>query len=274
MCGRYVISTKLEKLLQELELGISDAELDDFSPNYNVRPGSFAPVLTQKESKPLRLQMFGFTPSWSEKLMYLFNARSEGNHNKENDIHFTGAMGIIQKPSFRSAIRKSRCLIPANGFYEGPQKEKLSKPYYIEHKNKDIMFFAGISNDWVDKETGEVTETFAIITTVSNKTTQKIGHHRSPVILEKSTWSTWMNPNTELSEITYLLRPYMGSLRAFPVSTDVKKISNNHEGLIKPLAQPIEKEYTFGIQQEIQLEGMGMTSSRKRKNEENKEQKD
>jgi putative SOS response-associated peptidase YedK len=271
VCGRYVISAKLEKLLKELELDVSDSDLDDFQPNYNVGPGSFAPVLTKKAKTPLRMQMFGFTPSWSEKRMYLFNARAEGNHNKENNIHFTGAMGIIQKPSFRSAIRKNRCLIPANGFYEGPQKEKLSKPYYIEHQNKDLMFFAGVSNDWVDKETGEVTETFAIITTVSNKTTQKIGHHRSPVILEKSKWSAWMDSNTELSEVTSMLRPYTGALRAYPVSTDVKKISNNHEGLIKPLAQPIEKEYTYGLQHKIQLEGMGMTTSRKRKNEENKE---
>ncbi len=76
----------------------------------------------------LQLFRFGFTPFWAKRKMYFFNARSEGDYNKENDPNYTGSLGIVNKPAFRLSIRKKRCRIIADAFIEGPKKEKLSKP--------------------------------------------------------------------------------------------------------------------------------------------------
>jgi len=268
MCGRYVVISKLKAIEKRFELLPSPEDL--FGPMNNISIGDRAPVITNANPKQLQLLQFGMTPSWAKKKMYLFNARSEGNHNKENDPNYVGAMGIISKPSFRSSIRKKRCLVIVDAFIEGPKKEKLSKPYVIYMRDKQRPFaLAGVWDDWVDAETGEMTSSFSIITTTANDVLQKIGHHRSPVILKKNQEEAWLSEEAPLSDITGMLRPYEDDmLNAYPISPAIKNPRDKDLALLRPTGERIFPEYDFEIHQALQLQGMGMTTARKRKDAE------
>lgn len=264
MCGRYVISSKVEVIEKRFQVKASSPDL--FGPNYNVCPGQYAPIITSEQRQVLGLGVFGFSPSWSEKRLYLINARSEGDGNPSNDPMFTGAKGIILKPSFRNAIRKRRCIIPADAFIEGPEKEKLSKPFVVYLNDKKRPFgLAGIYEDWTNKETGEVIRTFAIITTTATKLLQEIGHHRSPVILDTENENTWLDEKADLGEVTQCLHPYDDSqMNAYPISPAIKKPGVNELSLLTPIGERLRPEYEFTISEEIRLEGMGMTPARRR----------
>ena len=267
MCGRYVVISKLKVI--EKRFNVLPSPPDLFGPLSNISVGEKAPVITDKDRDRIQMFQFGMTPSWASKKMYFFNARAEGDHNKSNDPLYTGTMGIISKPSFRSQIRSKRCLVIADAFIEGPEKEKLSKPYLIYMKNGERPFaLAGIWDSWTDKSTGEVHDSFSIITTVANSLLQMIGHHRSPVILHPEEESTWLS-DAPLQDITKLLKPFSGDeLNAYPISPSIKNPSDKDPNLLRPIGERLIPEYTFEIHQELKLEGMGMTSARKRKQDE------
>ena len=264
MCGRYVVISKLKTIEKRFNLLPSPEDL--FGPLINISIGDSAPVITNELPNQLQMFQFGLTPFWAKKKTYFFNARSEGDHNKENDPNYLGAMGIISKPAFRSSIRKKRCLIIADAFIEGSKKEKLSKPYLIYKRNKKRPFaLAGIWDNWVNKETGEISSSFAIITTVANELLQKIGHHRSPVIISEELEQTWLS-DAPLEQVTKMLHPYASDeLNAYPISPEIKNPRNKHAELLKPIGQRIYPEYEYEIHSELKLEGMGMTTARKRK---------
>ncbi len=263
MCGRYVVISKISEI-EEL-FGVH--ALGPYNPNFNVGPGSFAPVITDKDPDKLQFFQFGMTPFWAKKKLYFFNARSEGDHNKENDPNYHGAMGIISKPAFRKAIRSQRCLVIADAFIEGTTAKKLDEPYAVHlGKGNRPFAFAGIWDEWVDKETGEVTNSFAIITTTPNSLLQMLPHHRSPVILSKGKEREWLNPNLSLAEVTGMLRPYEGGdMNAYPISTDIKNPKNNYKALLKPVGEAVALEKSLRVDQELMLEGMGFTRARSRK---------
>ena len=168
MCGRYVIVTKVKEVEKRFNVQ-AGSEAAQFSPRYNLGPGSSGLVITDKDPHRLQVFTFGYTPFWSKKRLYIFNARAEGDKNKDNDPAYKGAREIFLKPMFRHSIRTKRCLIPADAFIEGPEKEKLSKPYVVYLREKQRPFaFAGVWDEWVNKETGEVHHGYAIITTTSN----------------------------------------------------------------------------------------------------------
>ena len=154
MCGRFVQVLTIETL--KTGYGI-EATQDEITDSYNVAPGDYAYVISSNVPNKLQRYQFGLTPNWAKKPMYLFNARAEGDLNKENDPDFKGDMGIVDKPSFKKPIRSQRCIILANAFYEGPEKEKLNQPYLISNKNGELMSFAGIWDTWVHPDTKEET---------------------------------------------------------------------------------------------------------------------
>ena len=268
MCGRYVIVTKLQIIEKAFDVDISEV-YERFIPSVNVSPGEDALVITNHHPKKAQLFTFGFTPKWAKKKMYVINARSEGDHNKENDPNYVGAKGILSKPMFRHAIRSQRCLVLADGFIEGPQKERLNKPYLIYNREKRRpLALAGIWDEWVDKSSGEITSSFAILTTTPNTLIQKIGHHRSPVVLEEENEKKWLDNDIPLHEITALLQPFdPEDFNAYPISKDIKSPRNKDPELLKPIGDPIVKEHDYVLYQELKLEGMGHTTARKRRND-------
>ena len=267
MCGRYVTVSKVKTI--EKRFNVVAPEPTKYIPNTNVSHGNSAPVITNSKPNELQYFQFGFTPSWAKKQNYVVNARSEGDHNKDDDPRYLGAMGIINKPMFRKSIRSQRCLVPADAFIEGPKKERLNKPYLVHLKNENRPFaFAGIWDEWVNVDTGEIVNSFAIITTVANPLMLKIGHHRSPVILAKNDENNWLDPNLELSSITSLLKPYDYHLmNAYPISKEIKSPKSNGLHLIEPIGERINKEFDYSVYEELKLEGMGMTTARKRSND-------
>jgi putative SOS response-associated peptidase YedK len=257
MCGRYILVQKLEDI--EKRFNVIAPEDLEFKASYNISPGQYAPVITSENPKSIELLQFGLTPFWAKKPMYLFNARSEGDHNKENDTSYKGAKGIIKKPAFRKAIRSQRCLIPADAFIEGTTKERLSKPYVVYLRNQERPFaFAGLWDIWVNKETGEILRSFSIITTVANDLLQKIPHHRSPVILPRRFEKDWLNSDLPLTDITSILEPFPGEkMNAYPISADIKNPRAEGKELIKPVGERLVAETETRRTDDVKLQGMG-----------------
>jgi putative SOS response-associated peptidase YedK len=265
MCGRYSIVTKIKEI--EKRFGVTATHPEKVVQNANVALGQLAPVITNDKPKELQLFQFGFTPSWAEKNMYVINARSEGDHNKSDDMHYTGAKGIIEKPMFRKAIRSQRCLVVADAFYEGPKNEGLSKPYCVYLRNGQHPFaFAGIWDQWVNTSTGELVNSFAVITTAANDLMVRIGHHRCPVILTKDEERLWLDSTAPLSDITEVLRTFPAEeMNAYPVSNEMKNPKSHGLHLLQPIGERVYPEYKYEIFQEIQLFGMGETRARERR---------
>jgi putative SOS response-associated peptidase YedK len=256
MCGRFVQVIDIELFIKRF--GVREPAQITLKDNFNVSAGDLAYVITNDKPGELQEFRFGLTPHWAKKQMYLINARSEGDNNPGDEPSYSGKMGIIDKPSFRIPVRSKRCLIIANGFYEGPAKEKLNKPYFISKKNLELFTFAGIWDTWIYKETSEVINSFSIITTVSNSVTRQVGHHRSPVILDRKDEAAWLNDNHPLDEVLKLLKPCEGDeFSAVAVSIKVKDPKNKGRELIIPVESGSSIEFDSVIKKDLRLEGMG-----------------
>lgn len=254
MCGRYVLIATFEEI--EVRYYVQTKEVREvWRESRNIGVGMLSPVITGDKPDRLQLFQFGLTPHWANKRMYFFNARAEGERNKENDPNYSGAMEIILKPAFRKAIRSQRCLIPATGFIEGPEKEKLSKPYYVYMKEQKIFALAGIWDTWIDKENGgEVVNSFAIVTTVANPLIQKFGHHRSPVIVPRGKEALWLNPQTPLHYITGMLQPYpYQEMNAYPINAKIKNPKCQDEDVLKPMGELLVPEVDYRVRFEQKL---------------------
>lgn len=245
MCGRYSEVTVAEKLEKNFRAKFS--QLDLFKPNPNISVGDYAPVITNDKPNEIQMFQFGLTPHWASKRTYFFNARAEGDHNKENDPNYRGAKGIITKPAFMNSIRSKRCLVLADGFIEGPEGEGLSRPFIIYLKERKPFAMAGIWSEWTDKETGEIVKSFAIITTTANELLQEIRHHRSPVILNTNDYQKWLR-ETNLASITSLLYPYPAELlSAHPISPSIKDPKEKNIDVLKPIGNVINFERKISI---------------------------
>ncbi|MFP3859927.1 MAG: SOS response-associated peptidase [Bacteroidales bacterium] len=262
MCGRYVEVQKVEVI--EQRFNVSAPSGLGYQPSYNISPGQFAPVITNDNPSELQLFQFGLTPFWAKKPMYLFNARAEGDKNKDNNPAYSGSKEIFRKPAFRKQIRSQRCLVIADAFIEGTTEEGLSKPYVVYLRNSDRPFaFAGIWDSWRSSETGEILNTFSIITTVANSLIQKLPHHRSPVILSREDEKRWLSSDISLEETLEMLKPYPPELmNAYPISSRVKNPKEEGRHLLEPTGNPVEPEQHFDVKKGLRKEGMG---NRKRK---------
>ncbi len=201
-----------------------------FVSNVNIWIGMQAYVITDKEPQYYQQMVFGLTPNWADKKMYLFNARVEGKLNAENDPSYQSEMGIFSMPSFRNAIQKRRCIIPVDYFIEGPEKEKLSKPFLIRRKDQEALILAGIWEEWVDKKTGEIVKTYAILTTAAANLLQTIQHHRSPLILNDEEIDIWLNPNASTDQLKSIMFPHdFSNAEALPIDPIIKTKVNDPE---------------------------------------------
>lgn len=263
MCGRYVVVSKVSEI--EDRFGVTMPF--DFFPAFNLGPGSKVPVITDALPDTVQLFTFGLTPFWAKKRMYFFNARAEGDHNKADDPNYTGAMGIISKPAFRKPIRSQRCLIIADAFIEGTTRERLDKPYLVHlAREKRPFAFAGIWDEWVDRDTGEVHHTCAIITTTPNELLQRLPHHRSPVILDRADERRWLDKDLPLAEVTAMLKPYAhDDMNAYPIEKAIKHPRASGQELVKPVGPHVYNPPGLKIEEELSLQGMGWSRARSRK---------
>lgn len=269
MCGRYVIVANRVKIEKKFNLSLkSEIEIEK---NYNVAPGQFAPVISNDAPRDLQLFRFGFTPTWAKDNRLTINARVDSKKNNPNDAidYFDkgGKPGIFQENYWKTAIRSKRCVIIADAFYEGSKEEKLNRPFLVHMRNKQKPFaMAGVWSEFIDKN-GIEQKGFAILTVPANAVLQKIGHHRSPVILEDHAINSYLK--NDLSGISALLKPYNPNLmNAYPVSPRMKSWKENDIDLIQPIGQRVIKEYEEAFVEKLKLEGMG--DNKRKKQDEHK----
>ncbi|MCL4131951.1 UNVERIFIED_CONTAM: hypothetical protein GTU68_005174 [Idotea baltica] len=207
MCGRIVVKDVGEDIFEVADL----SKVGKLTARYNIAPSQKTPVLRKSEQGVELIELqWGLIPHWVKDLSKTkpqINARSE-----------TAA----EKPFFRDSFKKSRCLIPVNGFYEWKKEGDKKQPYYISLESDKVFCFAGLCSKWSGGE--ESRETFAILTCEPNDVMKPI-HNRMPVILSKDNYKLWLEGNRE--EVTKLLVPAENAgMTAFPVSTYVNSPRN------------------------------------------------
>jgi len=219
MCGRYSLSSDGEALVEEF--GVND--LAAWSPRFNIAPSQAVPVLVRNgESLEATSFYWGLVPAWAKDRKMqsrLINARAES---------------VAEKPSFRSAFRRRRCLVLANGYYEWVKRNNEKQPYYIYLQSHRPFAFAGLWEKWLD-ENGTPYLSCSIITCAANERLTAL-HQRMPVVLPKSTHATWLQSETDSQTLIDLLKPAANdAFNAIAVSRFVN--APNHEGpdCIKPL---------------------------------------
>ena len=222
MCGRFARRSTQEVLADWF--GVEMEDMPWFAPSYNIAPQSTQPVVRlsadtgKREFAPMR---WGLVPYWAKdaKIGYsTINARAEE---------------VASKPLYREALKRRRCLIPADAFYEWQKlSAKARRPFAIGMANGEPYAFAGLWERWRPKE-GEPLETFTILTTDPNDIAEKV-HDRMPVILERSDYSRWMEPGDPERLPVDLLKPYPAEkMRSWPVSERVGNVRNDDQELLK-----------------------------------------
>ncbi|HET6873920.1 MAG TPA: SOS response-associated peptidase [Acidimicrobiales bacterium] len=239
MCGRYTSTSTIADLASVFE--VDEVRTEPLPLRWNVAPSVpvYAVALSKKdpEKGPHRVLgtfRWGLVPSWAKDPKTgnkMINARAEG---------------IVSKPSYRAAIARRRCLIPADEFYEwqrrtasdGRPAGKL--PYAFRRRDGAPMALAGIWEVWRDPSDpdAELLRTCAIITTGANELMEPI-HDRMPVVLESSDWEAWLDPGTGMEVVEGLMVPAAPSiLEAWPVSSQVNKVTNEGPQLLDRLPDP------------------------------------
>src|SRR5579862_6952966 len=224
MCGRYVIISTPEAIRALFGYG----EQPNFPPRYNVAPTQPVPVVRLVDgNRSFALMRWGMLPSWVKDpttFPLLINARGES---------------VLDKPAFRNAMRRRRCLIPTDGFYEwqpGPPK----RPYFVQAKRgadatAPPLAFAGLYETWTGPN-GEEVDTAAIITTTANRTLAAV-HERMPVFVAPEAFDLWLDwANVEADVAAALIAPAdEGLLEVYEVSAAVNRVVNDSSALIAPV---------------------------------------
>ncbi|MGA2570385.1 MAG: SOS response-associated peptidase [Terracidiphilus sp.] len=223
MCGRFARRSTREVLADWF--GVDLEELPPFAPSYNVAPQSVQPVVRlgrDTGEREFALLRWGLVPFWAKdaKIGYsTINARAEE---------------AASKPAFREALRKRRCLVPADAFYEWTRSDPKNKqPFAFALRSGEPYAFAGIWERWTPKK-GEALESFSILTTDANEVLEPI-HNRMPVILEPKDYKRWMEPAALERLPVDLLRPFPAEqMIAWAVSSRVGNTRNNDPELLEP----------------------------------------
>jgi putative SOS response-associated peptidase YedK len=219
MCGRYVIKTPPALMRQAFGYG----EQPNFPPRYNVAPTQPIPVVRLVDGRrSFALLRWGFIPSWVKDprgFSLLINARAES---------------VLEKPAFRNAMRRRRCLIPADGFYEWKRDGARKRPHVV--RPKALVAFAGLWEPWMGPN-GEDLDTACIVTTAANRTLRSL-HDRMPAVIPPDAFDRWLDcANVEAEAAAALLMPAPEDLfEAYEISTAVNRTANDSAALIEPLA--------------------------------------
>jgi putative SOS response-associated peptidase YedK len=224
MCGRFTLTDPDADLAVQFNL----PEIPDLKPRYNIAPTQPVAAVrvaaegTQREMVMLR---WGLIPSWAKDLNIgarMINARSET---------------VAEKPSFRHAFRRRRCLVVADGFYEWQKQNGTKQPYFIRLREARPFAFAGLWERWEGPE-ADVIESCTLLTTQPNDFMRQL-HNRMPVILQPKDYELWLDPKVqEASLLQPLLLPFPpDEMDAYPVSRYVNSPDNDDPRCIEPLPQ-------------------------------------
>lgn len=222
MCGRF--TQKADKQTIEKEFKIDSFQDTLLKPRFNIAPTQLIPAVLESDGERVLSNLkWGLIPHWAKDDSFAsktINARAET---------------LSEKASFRDAFKSRRCIIPTTGFYEWEKKTKCTKqPYFFFLPEKEVFGFAGLYEEWLDKETGELVETCTIITTEANKVLEHV-HDRMPVILKAEDYSQWLDTKEkDTGKLQSLLEPYPAKeMDSYAVSRAVNTPSNDSAELIQ-----------------------------------------
>jgi putative SOS response-associated peptidase YedK len=231
MC--FTIEIHLSRKAIEDRFKVDSSALYDFDFNYFYRAfnNPFIPVIAQEDPERVQLMQWGLIPAWSRDLDEAERIR-KGTYNARSET-------LHEKPSFKEALNRGRCLIIARGFFEWQLVNQVKIPWYISLKNMEPFAFAGLCDSWRDPLSGEIFRSFSIITTDANPLMEKIHNtkKRMPVLLNKEDEMDWILGEPSLLNRKKLLRACNDSdLKAHTVTP---RLSSPHAdpsdpGLIEP----------------------------------------
>src|SRR5437867_4454934 len=222
MCGRYTLKTQVERLSEKFQF----PEIIPLKPRYNIAPSQSVAVvrlLPDDTDRTLAMLRWGLLPAWVKdpaKVQQPINAKAET---------------VAEKPMFREAFKRRRCLVPADGFYEWRQEGGRKQPVYICMRDGEPFAIAGLWEHWEGKD-GEVIGSCTILTTEPNELLAPI-HNRMPVILDPKEYEQWLDPASQQGDrLKPLLLPYPhDQMTAYPVSLRVNNPRNDDRTCIEPI---------------------------------------
>ncbi|MDW0117116.1 SOS response-associated peptidase [Sporosarcina thermotolerans] len=223
MCGRFTLFAPYYEIMERFRIEAAFEE-SDYVPSYNISPSQqVVAIINDGEKNRLGHLRWGLIPPWAkdEKIGYkMINARAET---------------LAEKPSYRNAFSKKRCIIPADSFYEWQRKDGEKVPMRIKLKTDELFAIAGLWETWKSPD-GKLIHTCTAITTEPNELVKPI-HNRMPVILKKEDEGIWLDPkNTDIQTLGNLLKPFdKNQMNAYSVSSAVNSPKNNEESLILPV---------------------------------------
>ena len=221
MCGRFVITSPPEAL----RLIFGYAEHPNFPPRHNIAPTQPVPVvIVAHGGRHFELMRWGLIPSWVKdprKFSLLINARSET---------------LVAKPAFKNAIRRRRCLIPADGYYEWQAAGSRKRPFFITRRDRQPLGLAGLAETWIGPN-GEEVDTVAIVTTAASRELSVL-HPRVPVAIDPEDFERWLDCREDSAEpvMPLLVPPSEGALAWHEVTTRVNHVDNDDAQLILPIS--------------------------------------
>ena len=221
MCGRYSLTASLDELARRFDF---DSNRDDFEPRYNIAPTQLVLAVVGGDNRRAGFIRWGLIPQWSKdgpSSRPLINARAET---------------VAEKPAFRDSLRRRRCLILADGFYEWQTVGDAKRPMRVALRSGEPFAFAGLWSMSSDSE-GNRISSCAIITTAANELLRPI-HHRMPVILPEEVEDLWLDRTLDDPlALTQCLESYPDdAMEAFEVSTLVNSASNDIPEVARPIS--------------------------------------
>src|SRR6201991_3014747 len=220
MCGRFVITSPPAALRQIFGY----VEQPNFPPRYNVAPTQPIPVvIIENGARHFHLMRWGLLPAWVKDprtFSLLINARSET---------------VRDKPAFKNAIKRRRCLIPADGYYEWHVSDDRKRPYFIHRRDGQPFGFAGLTETWIGPN-GEELDTVAIVTAAASPDLAEL-HHRVPVTIAPGDFERWLDgfPDDTTEAMALLVAPREGEFAWHEISTRVNRVANDDAQLLLPI---------------------------------------
>ncbi len=219
MCGRFQLTASPEEIAEHFQL----SRLPKYQPSYNIAPARKILCIVELDDKSLKaVNLFwGLVPSWSKDAKnshHLINARAET---------------IREKPSFRAAFQKRRCLIVAQGFYEWQKQESGKRAFHIQRQDHQLFAFAGVWEHWQQEQ--QTLYSCSVITTEATELMQSI-HDRMPVILPYDHYGDWLDKSSSVDQSFMLLDNWAyTNMMATPISDWVNNPRHEDERCINPI---------------------------------------
>ena len=208
MCGRFTLSTPPEGISDHFDLEAAP----ELVPRFNIAPGQAVATVSVPDPQRgsiLQLRRWGLIPSW---------AKDERIGNRQINARVET---VAEKPAFRDAVRRRRCLVPVDGFYEWSGAASPKQPYYIGIEGRALFAFAGLWERWRNPS-GRVIESCTLLTTEANEVLSEL-HSRMPVIVDPESYALWLDPDVrDLEPLKPALQGKLAdTLQFYPVSLHV-----------------------------------------------------